>query len=174
MTIVDFVILRRIRLSEYYNQAWSKDPKKAPNVTEAVETFNKVSTFFAAAAVVAAITHPLLLPLPSSQTQMTYWIASEIIKAKDDKRTVTLSRFIEVGEHLRALQNYHSLMAVFSALSLGPVQLFQQTWKGRKPFTFSTPLHPPLLTFACFKRSLIETQGNMEIDFVIDGSQWQL
>jgi hypothetical protein len=61
---------------------------------------------------------------------MTYWIASEIIKAKEDKRTQTLSRFIEVGEHLRDLQNYHSLMAVFSALNLGPVQLLQQTWKG--------------------------------------------
>lgn len=63
---------------------------------------------------------------------MTYWIASEIIKAKEEKRTLTLSRFIEVGDCLRELQNYHSLMAVFSALNLGPIQLLQQTWKGKE------------------------------------------
>lgn len=46
MTIVDSYTFRRIKLSEFQGQAWNKEEtkaKKSPNVTDAVENFNKVN-----------------------------------------------------------------------------------------------------------------------------------
>lgn len=68
ITLIDFQIFRKIRAREYIQKAWLKNRKFAPNVISLVENFNR----------------------------MTFWVASEIVLAKDDQRLLTLHRFIEI------------------------------------------------------------------------------
>jgi son of sevenless-like protein len=102
LTRIDFASFEKIQPKEYFHKAWMKGSKsKSPNVLAIVENFNK----------------------------MTYWVASEIVLAKEDKRLLTITRFIELLEHMKEIQNYHGVMVVYSALNLGCVQTFEQTWK---------------------------------------------
>jgi len=104
MTINDFEEFKKITPLEYTSKLWSAIDKQS-HIGTLVKNFNK----------------------------MTFWVATEIILAKDDKRSLTVQRFIEVMENLKELNNFHGIMIMYSALNLGCVRIFEQLWKELPP-----------------------------------------
>lgn len=47
LTLIEFDMLEEIRLDELCNQAWNKNPDRAPNVIRYIEWFNRVSHWVA-------------------------------------------------------------------------------------------------------------------------------
>jgi len=105
LTLLESLSLSRVSPAEYSNKAWCSAgcATKSPNVLEIITRFN----------------------------QLSYWIASEIVKQADlSLRVKTLSRFIKLGEMLRTLNNFQGVMAVYTALNMSSVQRLNETWKN--------------------------------------------
>jgi RasGEF domain/RasGEF N-terminal motif len=107
LTLHDFEVFKRIRPVELLNGAFSKSDKeeRAPTVLKLIETFNHTS----------------------------FWVASEVVsqrKAKERVRVVTY--LILVMAELLVLNNFHSLMALYTALIMTPIQRLKITWREVK------------------------------------------
>jgi len=105
LTLIENKALAKVTPHEYIRQAWCGPNKEtfSPNLLSIIVRFNKIS----------------------------YWIVFEIVKQNDlQARVKRLSKFIKLGMQLRALNNLQSLMAVYSALNMSPVQRLSDTWKA--------------------------------------------
>lgn len=96
LTQIDFSLFNQIRPYELLNQAWSKPELKhlSPHVTALIDRINKVS----------------------------YWVASLILwfKNKED-RIKMIEKLLKICEELRTINNYGTLMAFTSGLSMVPI-----------------------------------------------------
>ncbi|KAJ5074064.1 ras guanine nucleotide exchange factor i-related [Anaeramoeba ignava] len=103
MTLAEFSIFSTIQSKELLNQAWNKPKLKhrAPNVLRMIYRFNDIALQVATA---------IILPT----------------KVRDRSRT--LAKFIRVAEHLKALNNYNTLMALIAGINSTPVHRLKQTW----------------------------------------------
>jgi len=105
LTLIESKIFSQITPSELFRKAWAK-PKASPNVMALIDRFNQVS----------------------------YWIATEITALKDTKkRTLAISKFIEIGQHFNEMNNFNGIMEITSALNLNLIQRLKNDWKNVSP-----------------------------------------
>eukprot|EP01127_Copromyxa_protea_P016180 TRINITY_DN4769_c0_g1_i4.p1 TRINITY_DN4769_c0_g1~~TRINITY_DN4769_c0_g1_i4.p1 ORF type:complete len:1130 (+),score=356.34 TRINITY_DN4769_c0_g1_i4:25-3390(+) len=96
LTVIEQGHLQAVNLTDFYDKAWN-NPDSTPGLTAWINDF----------------------------TDMTYWIATTIVDAQDENgcrtsaaRRDTISFWIQVMNELLSLNNYNSVMQVFSAFSL--------------------------------------------------------
>jgi len=92
LTIQEFTLYSKIEPTELLNKAWNT-PKlrhRSPNVLAMIHRFNVVSE----------------------------WVAYMCVKPERARqRAKVMTRFIRIGEHLRSLQNFNTLMAIVAGLN---------------------------------------------------------
>jgi len=97
----------RVRLKEYrLANINSKDMAKSPHLCKLINHFNKLS-FWAATAILRCEGFPDSTPRARAQV---------------------ISHFLKIMDELRLLQNFSSMMAIYSALNLTPVSRLEKTW----------------------------------------------
>ncbi|EFA83768.1 Ras guanine nucleotide exchange factor [Heterostelium album PN500] len=102
MTLIEFEIYKKIKPPELLNQSWNKTKLKhrAPNVLKMIDRFNNVSM----------------------------WVATMIIQTQKVKaRARMMTRFIKIADHLKAMNNYNSLMAIIAGLNFSSVYRLKYT-----------------------------------------------
>lgn len=96
LTQIDFILFNQIRPCELLNQAWAKTELRymSPHVTALIDRVNQVSC----------------------------WVASLILwsRTKED-RVKMVEKLLRICEELRALNNFGTLMAFISGLTMAPV-----------------------------------------------------
>jgi hypothetical protein len=105
ITLIDFVNWNSIPLSEFAHAAFNaKDAAtKCPRITICTGRFN----------------------------DLAQWVSSTVVlAAKKKHRVAVLTKFIQVMDELRRLQNFHALMAFYSALNQSAILRLRKTWKG--------------------------------------------
>lgn len=79
----------------------------------------------------AATSCPRLTICTARFNELAQWVSSTVVLASKKKhRVAVLSKFIQVMEELRRLQNFHTLMAFYSALNQAPILRLRKTWKN--------------------------------------------
>eukprot|EP01113_Clastostelium_recurvatum_P021116 TRINITY_DN2499_c0_g1_i3.p1 TRINITY_DN2499_c0_g1~~TRINITY_DN2499_c0_g1_i3.p1 ORF type:complete len:542 (-),score=156.41 TRINITY_DN2499_c0_g1_i3:14-1639(-) len=74
---------------------------------------------------------PNVIAMINRANDVSYWVASEILKTdKLRERTTILRKFILVAHECRKLQNWNGLLSVMVGLNLGSVQRLKKTWTG--------------------------------------------
>eukprot|EP01121_Diplochlamys_sp_Union-15-3_P006231 TRINITY_DN1672_c1_g1_i1.p1 TRINITY_DN1672_c1_g1~~TRINITY_DN1672_c1_g1_i1.p1 ORF type:complete len:1125 (+),score=211.21 TRINITY_DN1672_c1_g1_i1:27-3401(+) len=92
MTLIEFDMWTKIQHWECLKQAWTKSDKeeKAPNICAMISRFNVVSK----------------------------WVATEICSVENPKtRLKVVSRFIEIAQKLRELNNFNGVLEIISGLN---------------------------------------------------------
>lgn len=105
LTVHEFDLFKQIHPNEFLNQNWQKDDKQklSPNITRFISRFNEVS----------------------------FWVASEIVVARDRKRQRSLvMKFIKIAKQCEMLNNFNSAMEILSGLNNAAVQRLEYIWKG--------------------------------------------
>mmetsp|Transcript_17679 Transcript_17679/g.26314 ORF Transcript_17679/g.26314 Transcript_17679/m.26314 type:complete len:813 (-) Transcript_17679:8-2446(-) len=108
LSLLDFKVFSRIRPVQLLRGSFSaKDKeKRAPDVVALINRFNRAS----------------------------YWAASEVVLQKRPKECAkAITHLILTMEELLDMNNFHSLMALFSGLSMTPVSRLKQSWALVKP-----------------------------------------
>eukprot|EP01103_Thecamoeba_quadrilineata_P014867 TRINITY_DN4530_c0_g1_i2.p1 TRINITY_DN4530_c0_g1~~TRINITY_DN4530_c0_g1_i2.p1 ORF type:complete len:662 (-),score=161.64 TRINITY_DN4530_c0_g1_i2:80-2065(-) len=101
LTLQEYSLFKKISITEFFNKAFT-DPKDSPHLQLMINRFNEIAT----------------------------WVTSEIVLTPNPKqRTVVLSRFIELAQSLRELNNFNGLMQVLFALEQTPISRLKATWK---------------------------------------------
>ncbi|KAJ5074401.1 guanine nucleotide exchange factor [Anaeramoeba ignava] len=103
LTLYEFNIYKQIKPKELLNQAWNKQKLKhnSPNVIRLIERFNDLSV----------------------------WIATSIIsQIKLANRVSMIIKFIKIGEYLRTMNNFNTLMAVIAGLNSSAIFRLKSTW----------------------------------------------
>lgn len=98
----------KVRLKEYRLVAFSsKDmSRKAPHLEKLINHLNKIS----------------------------FWVATSIFRCEgfpepsNRSRALVITHFIKVMDELRQMQNYSTMMSIWSALSIPPVSRLEKTW----------------------------------------------
>lgn len=98
----------KVRLKEYRLVAFSsKDmSRKAPHLEKLINHLNKIS----------------------------FWVATSIFRCEgfpepsNRSRALIITHFIKVMDELRQMQNYSTMMSIWSALSIPPVSRLEKTW----------------------------------------------
>ncbi|KAJ6225986.1 ras guanine nucleotide exchange factor i-related [Anaeramoeba flamelloides] len=104
ITLYDYNIYSKIGITELLNLSWSKAKYKhrSPNVLTFIQQFNNLSC----------------------------WIATEILKFyRVRKRTNCVTYFINVAQHLRNLNNFNSLITIFSGLNCSSIHRLKYTFQ---------------------------------------------
>ena len=79
----------------------------------------------------AATSCPRLTICTARFNDLAQWVSSTVVlAAKKKHRVAVLTKFIQVMEELRRLQNFHTLMAFYSALNQAPILRLRKTWKN--------------------------------------------
>lgn len=79
----------------------------------------------------AATSCPRLTTCTARFNELAQWVSSTVVlAAKKKHRVAVLTKFIQVMEELRRLQNFHTLMAFYSALNQAPILRLRKTWKN--------------------------------------------
>jgi len=99
MTLLFFEDFKNSTPDQFINKLWTEKEKMTP-IRSLVENFNK----------------------------LTFWVATEILLAKEEKRTLTIQRFLEVLENLKDLNNFHGMMIVYCALTMNYIKNLD-AWK---------------------------------------------
>ncbi len=104
LSLVDMSLFLKVQPREMLNKAWTKPDtkhKNAPNLVAMTKRFNCVSS----------------------------WVMIEVLGYKlPEHRAARIVKFIKVAKHLRFLNNFFSLYAIFSALNSGPIYRLNKTW----------------------------------------------
>ena len=102
LTLLEFAKFQKITPKEMSHQAWSKG-KDAPNILDIISQFNEI----------------------------TYWVATEVVREKDlKKRASIITHFISIADHCRTHCNFNTMMEILVGLALGPVQRLKATWEA--------------------------------------------
>jgi hypothetical protein len=107
---------------------------------------------------------PSIAKLIAKFNRFSFGLAGEVVSTGNiDMRVTVVERVIFLGEHLRALGNFHGVMAVVSALNLGCVQRLKQTWqrvrKSRiEVFNQLSELMASKNNFAAYRRAIGDAQ----------------
>jgi son of sevenless-like protein len=107
---------------------------------------------------------PSIAKLIAKFNRFSFGLAGEVVSTGNiDMRVTVVERVIFLGEHLRALGNFHGVMAVVSALNLGCVQRLKQTWqrvrKARlEVFNQLSELMASKNNFAAYRRAIGDAQ----------------
>jgi hypothetical protein len=104
LTLLEYEIYSVINASELLSKAWCDGDggrkQRAPHVTAALKRFNDISR----------------------------WVTISILDAQKVKLCArVMARFIKIAEHLRKLNNYNTLMAVFTGLNNSSVHRLRYT-----------------------------------------------
>ncbi|KAF2074646.1 hypothetical protein CYY_004041 [Polysphondylium violaceum] len=92
LCLIDFTLYEQIKPSEFLIKGWTKPQyrSKAVNLLNMMRRFN----------------------------DFTKWVASSLLNEQNSKgRTKLLGRFLKISEHLRSMNNFHSLMAIFGGIN---------------------------------------------------------
>jgi len=102
LTLLEHSIFSEIKPSEFFHQGWAKADadRRSPNIRAAISRFNTT----------------------------TKWIVASVLKEERLKSRVKVVRkFINVAKHLRALNNFHTLMAFLAGINDSPVYRLKYT-----------------------------------------------
>lgn len=102
LTAKDMIIFKQIRAEEFYRCAWMKKDK--------IET------------------SPNIIALSSSFEEITSWISISILVDNIKIRTKRIQKFIDIANRLLRQNNFHTMMAVVSALDVCHVSRLKKTW----------------------------------------------
>lgn len=101
LTLMESERFRRIPTSELLHKRFN-DPSTAPKLHEAIAYFNRLAM----------------------------WVSTEIVSTPNIRlRGSVLSRFIDLAQALRKLNNFNSLMSVMSSLQHSAITRLKATWK---------------------------------------------
>lgn len=104
LTLLNHESFRLIEPRELLNQGWSRDDRetRSPNVHALTQQFERTAG----------------------------WVQWEVLVrgSTADQRAATVGRFLEVARHCRALNNYHSLYAIYLGLISAPLHRLYATW----------------------------------------------
>lgn len=103
LTLSSFAIYSRLKAKEFFKNSWSKDQYKhlSPNVLAMIDHYNDVSQ----------------------------WLCSCIVsQPRVRTRAKLLTRIVAIADKLRALNNFHLLSAVISAINNSAVQRLKYTF----------------------------------------------
>mmetsp|Transcript_7580 Transcript_7580/g.13216 ORF Transcript_7580/g.13216 Transcript_7580/m.13216 type:complete len:782 (+) Transcript_7580:21-2366(+) len=103
ITAIDFELYSKVQPTELLNQAWNDRKLKwrAPH----------------------------LLAMAHRSTAISYWVATCVLcQAKLEERVFMMSKFVQLGEELRLLNNYQSLMAILAGLNTSAVHRMNRHW----------------------------------------------
>ncbi|KAL3900075.1 MAG: hypothetical protein SGCHY_001603 [Lobulomycetales sp.] len=71
--------------------------------------------------------------------QISYWVCTEIVMIKDHKRrSSVLKMFIQAARYCQQYNNFFSMFAILSGLSLSPVEKLKRTWESLSSATRKT------------------------------------
>lgn len=135
LTLVDHEIFSSIHLKELLNQAWAKKDKasRSPNVMLFIQRFNEISE----------------------------WVAYEIIVNGDGMkgRATFISKFIEIADACRVLNNYNCVMGILAGLGNSAVYRLKQSWlrvpsQYRKTFNDLKALMATTGSFDAYRQAL--------------------
>ncbi|KAJ6240661.1 ras guanine nucleotide exchange factor i-related [Anaeramoeba flamelloides] len=104
LTLLDHNIYNKIRPAELLNLAWSKAKyrHRAQNVLAFIHRFNTLSS----------------------------WIATEVLKHdRVRKRATVANYFITIAQHLRNINNFNSLISIFSGLNSSAIHRLKFTFQ---------------------------------------------
>mmetsp|Transcript_13325 Transcript_13325/g.40213 ORF Transcript_13325/g.40213 Transcript_13325/m.40213 type:complete len:1021 (-) Transcript_13325:3162-6224(-) len=103
LTLLEFSLLKKVTAPEIQSQNWTKNKKRAPNISAVIKHFNK----------------------------MGQWVATEVLTTSvKENREAVIRKFIEIADHLREMQNYSTCLAIMSGLSHTSVSRLKRTWKS--------------------------------------------
>eukprot|EP00727_Mastigamoeba_balamuthi_P001244 m51a1_g11116 putative ras guanine nucleotide exchange factor (1535) ;mRNA; r:94500-106068 len=108
LTVIDNEMFRRVKAAELLNQNWSKKKArhKSPNILAMIARSNRIS----------------------------FWVASCIVsQAFVSSRSKVVSKFITIGDALKRVRNYNTLMSIIAGLTMSSVQRLQNTFQSIKP-----------------------------------------
>ncbi|KYQ96804.1 Ras guanine nucleotide exchange factor [Tieghemostelium lacteum] len=92
LCLIDFALYEQIKSSEFLIKGWTKPQfrSKAVNLLAMIRRFN----------------------------DFTKWVASSILTEQNPRgRVKLLSRYLKICDHLRTLNNFHSLMAIYGGIN---------------------------------------------------------
>jgi len=99
MTLIDSVMLKKIKLKEYFGQGWMKH--KSPNIEILIARFNKMSC----------------------------WVSSLIVLSDSKElRTMIITQFALIALECLQLNNFMGVLAIISGLTSAPISRLVQTW----------------------------------------------
>lgn len=107
---------------------------------------------------------PAIAKMIMAFNRFSFGLAAEIVSTGNiDMRATVVERVIDLGEHLRALNNFHGVIAVVSALNLGSVQRLKYTWQRVRKSRLETLNRLALLmasqnNFAAYRRAIGDAQ----------------
>ncbi|EGC29568.1 hypothetical protein DICPUDRAFT_90436 [Dictyostelium purpureum] len=108
LTLIDFNIFLKIQPTELLDQAWNKDSLKfkSPNVIEMINRANKFS----------------------------FWVSSQILWQETiEERAKVFEKFIIIAKHLRDMNNFNTLLAIFTGLNTAPILRLKKTFAMLSP-----------------------------------------
>jgi len=128
LTLIDFGIYSRIKVTELLNQSWNKAKLKhrSPNV-------------------VALITR---------STRLSFWLATLVLCCdKRPQRVKAVEQMIDVASHLYNMNNFNTLMSIIAGLNLSAVHRLKKTFKKISSERIKTfeKLHATMRPDASFK-----------------------
>eukprot|EP00026_Physarum_polycephalum_P001826 Phypoly_transcript_01829.p1 GENE.Phypoly_transcript_01829~~Phypoly_transcript_01829.p1 ORF type:complete len:904 (+),score=160.18 Phypoly_transcript_01829:247-2958(+) len=102
MTLMEYTLFKAIKPWEYL--CWNTKMKqtKSANILSMINKFNVMSK----------------------------WVQTEVLSGRESakQRAITIGRFLEICEHLRALKNYNGIMEILSGLNASAVHRLKLTW----------------------------------------------
>jgi len=103
LTLIEFHLYKAIEPSELLNQSWNKDKLKyrASNICELLARLNRLS----------------------------FWVPSMVLwmeKMKDRSKVYT--KFVNISEHLRKMNNYNTLMGIVAGLNMSSINRLKHTF----------------------------------------------
>jgi hypothetical protein len=138
MTLVDFHIYKSIQVHELLNTAWSSDKLKhqSPNVTSLLGRLNNISNFICS---------------------LILW------QERKRDRVAMLSKFMRIGQILRNINNFHTLMGVVVALNRSAVTRLRFTLQDCDPklvqqFKLLESTMDPSGSFKNFRKAMLHTR----------------
>lgn len=115
---------------------------------------------------------PYLIALAARSTTVSFWVASLILsQTQSSQRVHMMSKMVDLAAALRALNNFHTLMAVISGLNTSPIHRMKAHWLkiGKKKLQLLESLNEQMVPDNSFKsyRAALEASKPPALPFVV-------